>query len=54
VELGLIVWFLVFHTTGKLTFLLPYLYGIVIASVAVSGAEYIKNGLRILFGRSQE
>src|SRR6185369_9955890 len=25
--LGFIVWFLVFHTTGRLTFLLPFMYG---------------------------
>jgi cardiolipin synthase len=48
VELGLIVWFLVFHTTGKLIFLLPFLYLVVLASVALSGAEYIIQGLRIL------
>jgi len=48
VELGLIVWFLVFHTTGRLTFLLPYLYGVVILSVVVSGAEYVMQGGRIL------
>jgi len=48
VELGLIVWFLVFHTTGKLTFLLPYMYGIVLASIIVSGAEYIVRGVEIL------
>ena len=48
VELGLIVWFLVFHTTGKLTFLLPSLYGVVIASIVVSGAEYIIRGVEIL------
>lgn len=48
VELGLIVWFLVFHTTGTFIFLLPYLYGIVIVSVIVSGAEYVSQGVRIL------
>ena len=48
VELGLIVWFLVFHTTGKLTFLLPFLYGIVLVSLVVSGAEYIIRGVGIL------
>jgi cardiolipin synthase (CMP-forming) len=50
VELGLIVWFLVFHTTGKLTGLLPVLYGIVLVSIVVSGAEYIIQGARILIG----
>lgn len=48
VELGLIVWFLVFHTTGKLTFLLPYLYGVVLASIIISGAEYTLRGWEIL------
>jgi len=48
VELGLIVWFLVFHTTGKLISILPFLYAIVIASVVCSGAEYIAQGVRIL------
>jgi len=48
VELGLIVWFLVFHTTGKFIFLLPFLYPIVIVSVIVSGAEYAIQGAGIL------
>ena len=48
VELGLIVWFLVFHTTGRLIFLLPFLYAIVIASVVTSGAEYVIRGAGIL------
>jgi cardiolipin synthase (CMP-forming) len=48
VELGLIVWFLVFHTTGKLIFLLPFLYMIVAASIAVSGIEYLIRGANIL------
>lgn len=48
VELGLIVWFLVFHTTGKLILLLPLLYGIVLASLIVSGAEYVIEGVGIL------
>lgn len=48
VELGLIVWFLVFHTTGRLIFLLPFLYTIVIASVIASGAEYVGQGFGIL------
>lgn len=50
VELGLIVWFLVFHTTGRLIFLLPSLYVIVIASLVVSGGEYAIEGIRILRG----
>ena len=48
VELGLIVWFLVFHTTGKLTILLPYMYAIVLTSIIVSGAEYVARGAQIL------
>jgi cardiolipin synthase len=48
VELGLIVWFLVFHTTGKLIFLLPSLYLVVLASVLLSGGEYLIEGIRIL------
>jgi cardiolipin synthase len=52
VELGLIVWFLVFHTTGKLIFLLPFLYMIVAASIAVSGIEYLIRGANILRRRS--
>jgi len=45
-ELGLIVWFLVFHTTGRLIFLLPYLYAIVAFSVAASGIEYAIQGVK--------
>jgi len=48
VEMGLIVWFLVFHTTGRLIFLLPSLYMIVVASLFLSGGEYIVEGIRIL------
>ncbi len=48
VELGLIVWFLVFHTTGRLIFLLPFMYAIVVASVVASGFEYAIHGVRIL------
>lgn len=47
-ELGLIVWFLVFHTTGRLIFLLPYLYAVVAVSIIASGIEYIIRGTRIL------
>lgn len=47
-ELGLIVWFLVFHTTGRLIFLLPFLYGVVAVSVAASGIEYVIRGTAIL------
>lgn len=51
-ELGLIVWFLVFHTTGRLIFLLPFLYAIVAASVVVSGTEYVIRGASILRRRT--
>jgi cardiolipin synthase len=51
-ELGLIVWFLIFHTTGRLIFLLPFLYAIVAASVVVSGTEYVIRGASILRRRS--
>ena len=47
-ELGLIVWFLVFHTTGVLLFLLPFCYGLVLVSVVASGIGYIAQGVRIL------
>lgn len=47
-ELGLIVWFLVFHTTGRFIFLLPLLYAIVAASVVLSGTEYLIRGTNIL------
>lgn len=47
-ELGLIVWFLVFHTTGILIFLLPFLYAIVVVAVVLSGTEYAIRGFRIL------
>jgi cardiolipin synthase len=48
VELGLIVWFLVFHTTGRLIFLLPSLYVIVLATLVLSGFEYVVEGIHIL------
>lgn len=51
-ELGLIVWFLVFHTTGRLIFLLPFMYAIVAASVALSGTEYLVRGANILRKRT--
>lgn len=47
-ELGLIVVFLVFHTTGVLLFLLPFCYGLVLASVVASGAGYVAQGAQIL------
>jgi cardiolipin synthase len=48
IELGLIFWFLVFHTTGHLTSLLPVLYAVVLVSVVISGAEYAIQGIRIV------
>lgn len=48
VELGLIVWFLVFHTTGRLISLLPTLYAVVAVSVIVSGVEYVFQGVSLL------
>jgi cardiolipin synthase len=47
-ELGLIVVFLAFYTTGQLIFLLPLCYGIVISSVVLSGGEYVILGINIL------
>lgn len=50
-ELGLIVVFLAFYTTGQLIFLLPLCYGIVISSVVLSGGEYVMQGINILAAR---
>jgi cardiolipin synthase len=47
-EMGLIVFFLLFHTTGHLTFLLPFCYVLVLLSIIVSGGEYILQGTTIL------
>ena len=44
VELGLIVWFLVFNTTGEFTYLLPGMYAVVAVSILGSGLEYIIQG----------
>jgi cardiolipin synthase len=49
-ELGLIVVFLTFYTSGQLIFLLPLCYGIVITSVILSGGEYVMQGINILMG----
>jgi len=49
-ELGLIVVFLAFYTTGELIFLLPLCYAIVITSVVLSGFEYVIQGIAILVG----
>lgn len=48
VELGLIVWFLVFNTTGQFTYLLPGMYGVVLVSILGSGLEYLIKGVLIL------
>jgi len=48
VELGLIVWFLVFHTTGEFTYLLPGMYAVVMISIIGSGLEYISQGALLL------
>ena len=48
VELGLIVWFLVFNTTGEFTYLLPGMYAVVIVSILGSGLEYLIQGWRIV------
>lgn len=53
-ELGLIVVFLAFHHFEILRFLLPLCYGIVITSVAVSGIEYIVQGIRILKSQREQ
>jgi cardiolipin synthase len=53
VELGLIVWFLVFNTTGPFTYLLSGMYGVVIVSILGSGLEYLIKGALILGGRNQ-
>ncbi|MEK6300971.1 MAG: CDP-alcohol phosphatidyltransferase family protein [Acidobacteriota bacterium] len=48
VELGLIVWFLVFNTTGAFIYLLPGMYAVVIISILGSGLEYLIQGGLIL------
>lgn len=47
-EMGLVFWFLVFHTANWLTSLLPTLYVVVFVSVLVSGGEYVLMGARII------
>jgi cardiolipin synthase len=47
-EMGLIVFFLAFHTTGVLLFLLPLCYGLVLVSVVASSIGYVAQGARIL------
>lgn len=48
VELGLIVWFLVFNTTGEFIYLLSGMYAVVIISILGSGLEYVIQGADIL------
>jgi cardiolipin synthase len=47
-EMGLLFWFLVFHTANFLTSLLPAMYVLVTASVVLSGGEYLLQGAKIL------
>jgi cardiolipin synthase len=47
-EMGLVFWFLVFHTANWLTSLLPTLYVVVLVSVLLSGGEYVLMGIRML------
>ena len=53
-ELGLIIFFLLFHTTGVLLFLLPFCYALVLASVVASGAGYIIQGAQNTEGPQTE
>jgi cardiolipin synthase len=48
VELGLIVWFLVFNTTGEFIYLLSGMYAVVMISILGSGLEYVIQGGLIL------
>ena len=48
VELGLVVWFLVFNTTGEFVYLLSGMYAVVIISILGSGLEYVVQGCVIL------
>jgi cardiolipin synthase len=50
-EIGLIFWYLVFNHFHFWIPLLPVLYGIVIASVVVTGVEYVITGVRVLTSR---
>jgi hypothetical protein len=46
--MGLIFIFLVFHAAGAFIWLLPTLYFVVLASLILSGGEYLLQGFRIL------
>src|SRR6185503_4338761 len=48
VEFCFIFTFLVLHVAGVLTYLMPYTYWIVLASIIVSGAEYLFEGVKII------
>lgn len=50
-EMGLVFWFLIFHAAGILIWLLPTLYYVVLASLLLSGGEYLLQGIRILKNR---
>ncbi|HET9529869.1 MAG TPA: CDP-alcohol phosphatidyltransferase family protein [Blastocatellia bacterium] len=47
-EMGLIVFFLLFHTIGAFTSILPLCYLIVVSSVIISGGEYLIQGINLL------
>ena len=48
VEFCFIFAFLVFHTAGVLTYLMPLCYWIVLASVVLSGGDYMLEGVKII------
>lgn len=48
VELGLIVLFLAFNLMGRFTGTLPVFYWLALATIVVSGAEYLAQGLGLL------
>ena len=54
IELTMIVWFLGFHTLGILTGILPACYVIVFASVLLSGAGYVTEGVKIVMNHRRE
>ncbi|MEW6212406.1 MAG: CDP-alcohol phosphatidyltransferase family protein [Acidobacteriota bacterium] len=53
-EMGLLFWFLVFHTANYLTGLLPTLYVVVLVSILLSGGEYVLMGARIIRSHRKE
>ena len=48
VEFCFIFTFLVLHTSGALTYLMPICYWIVLASVVLSGGDYLIQGVKIM------